>query len=150
VIWSGNWVLFGILSSNGAVAFGVLALLPVELVLNSGSGAEFTIVFALLIAAIFWDLGTWYFGPPASSSHTLIGSIMGVGLANSLPSPGRVFGEGVNWAKASEVGMSLPISPVVSFTCAALLLLLLKALVKSKSLFEAPLMVNRHRCGSVA
>ncbi len=105
VIWSGCWNLIGVLTSTGAVAFGVLALLPVELVLNSGSGAGFAMVFALLISAIIWNLGTWYFGLPASSSHTLIGSIMGVGLANSLLSPGHVFGEGVNWAKASEVAI---------------------------------------------
>jgi len=138
VIWSGCWNLIGVLSSSGAVAFGVLALLPVELVLNSGSGAGFAMVFALLISAIIWNLGTWYFGLPASSSHTLIGSIMGVGLANSMLSPGHVFGEGVNWAKASEVGTSLLVSPIVGFTCAALLLLLLKAVVKSKELFTAP------------
>src|SRR3984957_3923790 len=138
VIWSGCWNLIGVLTSSGAVAFGVLALLPVELVLNVGSGAGFAMVFALLISAIIWNLGTWYFGLPASSSHTLIGSIMGVGLANSLLSPGHVFGEGVNWAKASEVGTSLLVSPIVGFTCAALLLLLLKAVVKSKELFTAP------------
>jgi inorganic phosphate transporter, PiT family len=61
-------------------------------------------VFALLISAIIWNVGTWYFGLPASSSHTLIGAIMGVGLANSMMAKGHVFGEGVNWAKASEVG----------------------------------------------
>ncbi len=138
VVWSGCWNLIGVLSSTGAVAFGVLALLPVELVLNSGSGAGFAMVFALLISAIIWNIGTWWFGLPASSSHTLIGSIMGVGLANSLLSPGHVFGEGVNWAKASEVGISLLVSPIVGFTCAALLLLLLKATVKSSTLFTAP------------
>src|SRR5438876_10515194 len=73
-------------------------LLPVELVLNVGSGAGFAMVFALLISAIVWNLGSWYLGLPVSSSNTLIGSIMGVGLANSLVS-GHVFGEGVNWAK---------------------------------------------------
>src|ERR1700722_3871915 len=138
VVWSGCWNLIGVLISSGAVAYGILALLPVELVLNVGSGAGFAMVFALLISAIIWNLGTWYFGLPASSSHTLIGSIMGVGLANSLLSPGHVFGEGVNWAKASEVGTSLLVSPIVGFTCAALLLLLLKAVVKSKELFTAP------------
>src|SRR6202161_3049402 len=130
VVWSGCWNLIGVLTSSGAVAFGVLALLPVELVLNVGSGAGFAMVFALLISAIIWNLGTWYLGLPASSSHALIGSIMGVGLANSLLSPGHVFGEGVNWSKAKEVGSSLLISPVLGFVCAGLLLLLLKLLVK--------------------
>ena len=72
------------LVSTGLVAFGIISLLPVELILQVGSGAGFAMVFALLIAAIIWNLGTWYFGLPASSSHTLIGSIIGVGLANQL------------------------------------------------------------------
>src|SRR5271165_5312553 len=102
VVWSGTWNLIGVLTSSGAVAFGVLALLPVELVINVGSGAGFAMVFALLISAIIWNLGTWYLGLPASSSHTLIGSIVGVGLMNSLLSPNEVFGEGVNWAKVQD------------------------------------------------
>jgi inorganic phosphate transporter, PiT family len=98
VIWSGLCNLMGVLTSSGAVAFGIVALLPVELVLNVGSGAGFAMVFALLISAIIWNVGTWYLGLPASSSHTLVGSIMGVGVANSMITPGHVFGEGVNWA----------------------------------------------------
>jgi inorganic phosphate transporter, PiT family len=138
VIWSGCWNLIGVLQSSGAVAFGVLALLPVELVLNVGSGAGFAMVFALLISAIIWNLGTWYLGLPASSSHTLIGAIMGVGLANSWVSGNHEFGEGVNWAKATEVGTSLLVSPIVGFGCAALLLLLSKALIKREDLYSAP------------
>jgi PiT family inorganic phosphate transporter len=95
-------------------------------------------VFALLISAIIWNLGTWYLGLPASSSHTLIGSILGVGLANSWLSGAHQFGEGINWARASEVGVSLLVSPVVGFGCAALLLLLSKALIKRKDLYSAP------------
>jgi PiT family inorganic phosphate transporter len=138
VVWSGCWNLIGVLSSSGGVAFGVIALLPVELVINVGSAAGFAMVFALLISAIIWNVGTWYFGLPASSSHTLIGAIMGVGLANSMMGAGHVFGEGVNWAKASEVGMSLLISPIVGFSCSALLLLLSKALIKREDLYRAP------------
>jgi inorganic phosphate transporter, PiT family len=137
VIWSGLWNLVGVLTSSGAVAFSVVALLPVELVLNVGSGAGFAMVFALLISAIVWNLGTWYLGLPVSSSHTLIGSIMGVGLANSLVS-GHVFGEGVNWAKASEVFSSLVVSPIVGFVCSAILLLLLKFLIRRPELFQPP------------
>jgi len=138
VIWSGTWNLIGVLVSSGAVAFGVLALLPVELVLNVGSGAGFAMVFALLLSAIVWNLGTWYFGLPASSSHTLIGAIMGVGLANSMLSPGHVFGEGVNWAKVTQTGQALLISPVIGFTVAALLLVVTKLLVKRPELYRAP------------
>jgi len=138
VVWSGCWNLIGVLASTGGIAFAVIALLPVELVISVGSGAGFAMVFALLISAIIWNVGTWYFGLPASSSHTLIGSIMGVGLANSAMAKGHVFGEGVNWAKASEVGISLLVSPVIGFVCAALLLLLSKALIKREDLYRAP------------
>ena len=106
--------------------------------LNVGSGAGFAMVFALLISAIIWNLGTWYLGLPASSSHTLIGAIMGVGLANSWLSGNHEFGEGINWAKATEVGTSLLVSPIVGFSCAALLLLLCKALIKRPDLYSAP------------
>ena len=119
------------------MAYGIVALLPVALVFNVGSAAGFAMVFALLISAIVWNLGTWYLGLPASSSHTMIGSILGVGLANSVLS-GHAFGEGVNWSKAGEVGTALLVSPVVGFVCSALLLFLLKALVKQPALFSEP------------
>src|SRR5882724_7036518 len=81
VVWSGAFNFLGVLVSSGAVAFGIISLLPVELILQVGSSAGFAMVFALLIAAIIWNIGTWYLGLPASSSHTLIGSIIGVGVA---------------------------------------------------------------------
>ncbi len=138
VVWSGLWNLTGVLTSSGMVAFGVISLLPVELVIHVGSGPGFAMVFSLLISAIIWNVGTWYFGLPASSSHTLFGSIMGVGLANAMMSPGHVFGEGVNWAKAKDIGMALLLSPIIGFVCAGLLLLIMKALVKRKDLYESP------------
>jgi inorganic phosphate transporter, PiT family len=137
VVWSGIWNLIGVLTSSGLVAFSVVSLLPVELLLNVGSGAGFAMVFSLLISAIIWNVGTWYLGLPASSSHTLIGSIMGVGLANTLLN-GRVFGEGVNWSKAQEVFSSLLLSPIMGFVGAGLLLLLLKALIKRPDLYRSP------------
>src|SRR6267378_4442240 len=101
VVWSGMFNLFGVLLSSGAVAFGIVSLLPVELILQVGSGAGFAMVFALLIAAIIWNVGTWYFGLPASSSHTLIGSIMGVGITNALLR-GRDGTSGVDWGQATN------------------------------------------------
>jgi inorganic phosphate transporter, PiT family len=138
VIWSGTWNLIGVLTSTGAVAFGVIALLPVELVLNVGSGAGFAMVFALLISAIIWNVGTWYLGLPASSSHTLIGSIVGVGLMNSYLSPDSAFGDGVNWAKVADTGKALLFSPIIGFVLAAVVLLLMKTLIKMPALFESP------------
>jgi inorganic phosphate transporter, PiT family len=137
VLWSGFFNFVGVLVSSGAVAFGIISLLPVELILQVSSGAGFAMVFALLIAAILWNLGTWWLGLPASSSHTLIGSIIGVGIANALMH-GRDGTSGVDWEQATKVGYSLLLSPVVGFVCAALLLLALRALVKSKELYEEP------------
>jgi PiT family inorganic phosphate transporter len=137
VIWSGAFNFLGVLLSSGAVAFGIISLLPVELILQVGSSAGFAMVFALLIAAIIWNLGTWWLGLPASSSHTLIGSIIGVGVANALMH-GRDGTSGVDWGQAAKVGYSLLLSPLVGFFCAALLLLLLRALVKNPALYAEP------------
>jgi len=137
VVWSGCFNFLGVLVSSGAVAFGIISLLPVELILQVGSGAGFAMVFALLIAAIVWNLGTWWLGLPASSSHTLIGSIIGVGIANALMH-GRDGTSGVDWTQATKVGWSLLLSPMVGFGCAALLLLALKALVKNAALYKEP------------
>ncbi|MDR3415905.1 MAG: inorganic phosphate transporter [Nevskia sp.] len=139
VVWSGTWNLIGVLTSAGTVAFGIIALLPVELVLNVGNGAGFAMVFALLTSAIMWNVGTWYLGLPASSSHTLIGSIVGVGLMNSYLSPDSAFGDGVNWTKVADTGKALLFSPIIGFVFAALLLLLMRALFRSNAaLFESP------------
>jgi PiT family inorganic phosphate transporter len=137
VVWSGAWNFFGVLISSGAVAFTIVSLLPVELILQVGGGAGFAMVFALLIAAIIWNLGTWLFGLPASSSHTMIGSIIGIGIANQLMSP-RTGTSGVDWSQAMGVGKSLLLSPMVGFAVAGLLLLLCKALIPNKQLYEAP------------
>lgn len=137
VVWSGTFNFLGVLFSSGAVAFGIIALLPVELILQVGSSAGYAMIFALLIAAILWNLGTWWLGLPASSSHTLIGSIIGVGIANALMH-GRDGTSGVDWSQATKVGYSLLLSPLVGFTCAALLLLALRMFVKNRALYKAP------------
>jgi len=145
VVWSGLMNLTGVLTSNGAVAFGIVALLPVELVVHVGSAAGAAMVFAMLTSAIIWNLGTWYLGLPASSSHTLIGSIIGVGLANSLLAPGHVFGDGVNWGKVQDTVTALLISPVLGFVLAGGLFLLIKLVIKYPALYEAPPRTRRHR-----
>lgn len=137
VVWSGLFNFLGVLLSSGAVAFGIIALLPVELILQVGSSSGFAMIFALLIAAILWNLGTWWLGLPASSSHTLIGSIIGVGVANALMQ-GRDGTTGVDWAQATKVGYALLFSPVIGFVFAALLLLALRLFVKNRALYKAP------------
>ena len=137
VLWSGLFNFCGVLVSSGAVAFGIISLLPVELILQVGSSAGFAMVFALLIAAIIWNLGTWWLGLPASSSHTLIGSIVGVGIANALMH-GRNGTSGVDWTQVTKIGESLLLSPLVGFAAAGLLLLALRVVIKNRQLFEAP------------
>ena len=137
VVWSGVFNLLGVLASSGAVAFGIISLLPVELILNVGSSAGFSMVFALLIAAILWNLGTWSFGLPNSSSHTLIGSVVGVGLMNSWLSP--VSGTaGVDWGQVTGVARALGFSPLIGFVASAALLLLSKAAIRLPKLYKAP------------
>jgi inorganic phosphate transporter, PiT family len=137
VVWSGFWNFLGVVTSTGLVAFGIISLLPVELILQVGSKAGFAMVFALLVAAIIWNLSTWYFGLPASSSHTLIGSIIGVGIANQLMAV-KSGTSGVDWGQALNIGKSLLISPLVGFAVAALLLGVMKIIVKNRKLYEAP------------
>jgi PiT family inorganic phosphate transporter len=140
VVWSGMFNLLGVLWSSGAVAFGIVSLLPVELILQVGSSAGFAMVFALLIAAIIWNLGTWSFGLPASSSHTLIGSVIGVGITNALLH-GRSGTSGVDWTQATSIGKALLLSPVFGFVLAALLLLALKFAISGRmkeQLFSEP------------
>ncbi|WP_156678318.1 inorganic phosphate transporter [Sphingomonas profundi] len=137
VVWSGFFNFLGVLLSTGAVAFGIVSLLPVELILQVGSDAGFAMVFALLIAAIMWNLATWSLGIPSSSSHTLIGSIIGVGVANALMH-GKSGTSGVDWGKATEIGEALLFSPLIGFGLAALLFLAMKLLVRNEALYREP------------
>jgi PiT family inorganic phosphate transporter len=137
VVWSGTWNLLGVLASSGAVAFGIITLLPVELILQVGSSAGFAMVFALLIAAIIWNLGTWWLGLPSSSSHTLIGSVIGVGLMNQLMG-GPNGTSGVDWGQATKIGYSLIASPIFGFVLAGGLLYIMKGLIKVPALYKSP------------
>jgi len=137
VVLSGLCNLAGVLLSSGTVAFAVVTLLPVELILKVSSGAGFSMIFALLIAAILWNLGTWYLGLPASSSHTLVGSIIGVGLANQLMNP-HAGASGLDWAQVIKVLKALLISPILGFVLAGAVILLARQLVHTSALYEAP------------
>ncbi|MFK3792448.1 MULTISPECIES: inorganic phosphate transporter [Pseudomonas] len=125
VFFSGVFNFLGVLLGGVGVAYAIVHLLPVELLINVNTGHGLAMVFSLLAAAIAWNLGTWYFGIPASSSHTLIGSILGVGLANALLND-IPLGDGVNWQKAIDIGASLVFSPMAGFIIAALVLIGLK------------------------
>jgi phosphate/sulfate permease len=136
VIYSGVMNFLGVLIGGTAVAYGIVNLLPVDLLVDSRSGAALVMVLSLLIAGVTWNLGTWYIGLPVSSSHTLIGSILGVGIANSLWNGAGL--SGVNWNECRKVGLALLISPMVGFACSALLLLFLKLVFSSRKLYVPP------------
>ena len=138
VMWAGFCNFLGVMVASGAVAYGIIALLPVELIMNVGSGAGFAMVFAMLIAAILWNLGTWFLGIPASSSHTLIGSILGVGIMNYLLNAGS-GASGIDMEQVLKVGKALLFSPLIGFAFAALLFLLVKKVFRKQlELFQPP------------
>ncbi|WP_437608359.1 inorganic phosphate transporter [Erwinia sp. V71] len=137
VVWSGMFNFLGVMLSSGVVAWGIISLLPMELLAQASSGHGFAMIYALLFSAMIWNLGTWWLGLPSSSSHTLIGSIIGVGVANALMQ-GQSGVNGVNWEQARSAGYALLLSPVIGFACAALLLLMMKLLVRNRQLYRAP------------
>ena len=140
VVYSGVMNFLGALLTvvvgSAAVAFSIVNLLPVDLLVEANSNAALVMVLSLLLAGLTWNLGTWYLGLPVSSSHTLIGAILGVGIANGLWTGAGLAG--VNWAKAGEVGLGLLISPLVGFVCAALLLLAMKRVLTNPRLYVPP------------
>jgi phosphate/sulfate permease len=136
VLYSGLMNFLGVLLGGTAVAFSIVNLLPVDLLIESASVRAIVMVLSLLLAGVIWNLATWWFGLPVSSSHTLIGSILGVGLVNSLLTRDDV--QGVNWSKAGEVGLSLLISPVIGFILAAGLLVGMKQLLREPTLYHPP------------
>jgi len=135
VIWSGFWNALGVFAGGVVVAMSIVNLLPIELLIDSHITLNISMVLSLLLAAILWNLGTWYFGIPCSSSHTLIGAILGVGIAYSMM-PGHVFGTGVNWGKAKEIGFALFFSPFVGFTLTVMMMFFLRTIIKDRSFFK--------------
>lgn len=140
VIWSGTLNSIGVFVGGITVAMGIVNLLPVETLVDQNVGHSLAMVMALLSTAIFWNLLTWYFGIPCSSSHTLIGSILGVGLAYSLLP--EAVGEAVNWGKAQEIGLSLLVSPLFGFSVTIILMYFLRVMTKKteagEMLFKEP------------
>jgi PiT family inorganic phosphate transporter len=140
VVWSGIWNLLGLLHASTlglAVAFSIVQMLPVDLVVESGTFAGTVMVLSMMVTAIAWNLGTWYVGLPASSSHTLIGSVLGVGLAGSLLQGNGILA-GMHWPKVIQVFTSLLVSPLIGFSAAALLVFLGRRLLRDERLFRAP------------
>ncbi|MDZ4668516.1 MAG: inorganic phosphate transporter [bacterium] len=138
VIWSGIWNAIGVFAGGIAVAMGITNLLPTELLLDTDIYHNIALILSILITAIAWNLGTWYLGIPCSSSHTLIGSIIGVGIGFAFISPENGLSY-VNWGKAGDIGLSLLLSPILGFSLAILLMYILRQVVKNKQIFKEPI-----------
>jgi len=132
--WSGIWNFLGVFFGGVTVAMGILKLVPLDKLMTLPVSVGACLVLSVLLASIIWNLGTWYFGIPCSSSHTMIGAMIGAGLAFTW----YYNGPGVNWEKAEEIGLSLILSPLIGFGAAALLMLFLKHVTKSHALFHIP------------
>lgn len=137
VLLSGLLNGLGVLVGGTAVAMGIINMLPVETLVDQNITHSLGMVGAILLTAILWNFITWWMAIPASSSHTLVGAILGVGIAYSLlPGTGDAA---VNWHKASEVGLSLLCSPLFGFILAMLLMSVMARVFLAKSeLFKAP------------
>lgn len=116
---------FGVLLGGLSVAYAIVHMLPTDLLLNMGSAHGLAMVFSMLLAAIIWNLGTWYFGLPASSSHTLIGAIIGIGLTNALMTGTSVV-DALNLPKVAGIFGSLIVSPIVGLLVAGGLIFILR------------------------
>ncbi|MEI7977275.1 MAG: inorganic phosphate transporter [Bacteroidota bacterium] len=136
VIWSAIWNSVGVFAGGITVAMGISYLIPSEMLADQNIYHSVALIMSLLLTAIIWNLGTWYFGIPCSSSHTLVGSILGVGLAYSLIA--EKSGNYVNWSKAGDIGLSLLISPLIGFSLSIFLMYVLRVFVRNKAIFRAP------------
>jgi PiT family inorganic phosphate transporter len=132
--WSGIWNFLGVMLGGVTVAMGILKLVPLDNLMTLPVSVGACLVLSVLLASIIWNLGTWYLGIPCSSSHTMIGAMIGGGLIFTW----YYNGPGVNWDKAGEIGLSLILSPIIGFGVAALLMLFLKHVTKSHALFHIP------------
>jgi PiT family inorganic phosphate transporter len=135
VIWSGLWNFLGVIVGGIGVAMGIVNLLPVEVLVDRSISHGSAMIVSLLLTAIIWNLGTWWFGLPASSSHTLIGSILGIGLSFYFIN-GR---DAVNWSKAEEIGLALLFSPLFGFAAAIFVMYVFKQTIKNETIYKEPL-----------
>lgn len=147
VIWSGMWNFFGVFFGGIAVAMGIVNLLPLDVLVDQNIHHSIAMIVALIVTAILWNLATWYFGIPCSSSHTLLGSIFGVGIAFMF-----ISGDGsiaLNWKKVTDAGLSLLISPFVGYWFTLLLMFIFKKTIKKKKFFVEPEKIKKLRFGFV-
>lgn len=138
VVYSGFLNFLGVMTGGIAVAMGIINLLPMEVLVDNNVYHGISMILALLLSAIIWNLGTWFFGLPASSSHSLIGSILGIGLAFYFL-PDSIGGTAVNWDKAKDTGLALLISPIAGFSLAIIMMFGFKRFIKNDAIYKEPI-----------
>ena len=138
VVYSGLLNFAGVMLGGITVAMGIVNLLPMDALVDTNPYHGIAMILALLLSAIIWNFGTWYFGIPSSSSHTIIGSILGIGLAFYFL-PGNYGLNAVNWDKAKDTGLALLISPLAGFSVAILMMFLFKRLIKNETIYKEPI-----------
>lgn len=138
VVYSGLLNFTGVLLGGITVAMGIVNLLPMDALLDSNPYHGIAMALALLISSIAWNFGTWYHGIPSSSSHTIIGSILGIGIAFYFL-PGNIGSTAVNWDKAKETGLALLISPLIGFSLAIVVMFIFKRVIKNEFIYKEPI-----------
>ncbi len=135
VVWSGFLNFVGVLLGGIAVAYALVELLPAEVLSPPDGGPAVAMLIALFVAALVWNIGTWWFGLPNSSSHCLIGALIGVALGNAV-ARSRSLTDGVHWHQLWSVLKALAISPLLGFVLAGALYLLISKTIRDKHLYE--------------
>jgi len=138
VVYSGLLNFSGVMLGGIAVAMGIVNLLPMDVLVDSNPYHGIAMILALLLSSIIWNFGTWYLGIPSSSSHTLIGSILGIGLAFYFL-PGDLGVTAVNWDKAKDTGAALLLSPLLGFSAAIIIMFIFKRLIKNEIIYKEPI-----------
>ncbi len=138
VVWSGLMNFLGLLTGGVGVTMSIIGLLPTELLIDPNIYHSVALALAMLFSAIIWNLGTWYFGIPASSSHTLIGSILGIGAGYAVLPSTKAGTSSINWDKTFEIGQALLLSPLFGFALAIVFMYILKKLIANKAIFKEP------------
>ena len=137
VLWSGLMNFLGVILGGIAVAYALVELIPPEVLSPPNGGIAAGMLAALFISALFWNVATWWLGIPNSSSHALIGSLIGIAVASSL-THARSLQDGVDWAEVWNVLGSLLFSPLLGFVLALLLFKLLSLVIHDRHLYEPP------------
>ncbi len=138
VVYSGLLNFTGVMLGGIAVAMGIVNLLPMDALVDTNPYHGVAMILALLISAIIWNFGTWYFGIPSSSSHTIIGAILGIGMAFYFL-PGDYGLNAVNWDKAKDTGLALLLSPLLGFSAAIIVMFIFKRLIKNETIYKEPI-----------